>query len=466
MEDNSELHPESLRIQCKKAIEVIDKENDAYEELISKLRTNIVENDTMSGETADSIKAYASDLIFVVEYAIEANELDKVDHQTLLNEIDNVLADKVDVNEVLRGYEIHEEISYLENQISLYETRSQVEIQVLGLNAIIEDEYADQIEDLNKVLRDMHNKEERYDTIEAETKAIFSVTGEIRKIVAEAIEEITDSFINSKYIPSMSLSFKSELPITYIKNKYLGVYEYLIRYGFSDDQIVNLYNKNQTMFKNLSVTLKWSERDAILVVQKMLEMDNKIMYFPIPGQKILASKGIDDVPEFFEAEVEQYNSWSIEYSVERRYWDEICYNRLNYVLSEYDFNNNENELLKLNVDGYIEPVYAGAMIEGFADIGDIVKIYLNDGKFFYFMILDVKSNQHTKDQLSDGQVQCEYGHGYIGENGKIQLSICEFIVSGTDEDTGIIYRTSGSFLKGKYVTRAEIINHIDISEGE
>ena len=59
MEDNSELHPESLRIQCNKAIEVIDKENEAYEELISKLRTNIVENDTMSGETADSIKAYA-----------------------------------------------------------------------------------------------------------------------------------------------------------------------------------------------------------------------------------------------------------------------------------------------------------------------------------------------------------------------------------------------------------------------
>ena len=179
MEDNSELHPGSLRIQCNKAIEVIDKENEAYEELISKLRTNIVENETMSGETADSIKAYASDLIFVVEYAIEANELDKVDHQALLDEIDSVLADKVDVNEVLRGYEIHEEINYLEEQISIYEEYINQEILNLNindLNEIKEVDYRGQIADFESVLQDYKNKEERYDTIESETSVLFSNT--------------------------------------------------------------------------------------------------------------------------------------------------------------------------------------------------------------------------------------------------------------------------------------------------
>ena len=270
MEDNSELHPESLRIQCKKAIEVIDKENEAYEELISKLRTNIVENETMSGETADSIKAYASDLICVVEYAIKANEMDKADHQTLLNKVDTILADKVDVNEVLRGYDIHDEISYLENQISAYETKSQVEIQVLGLNAIMEDEYADQIEDLNKVLQDMHNKEERYDTIEAETKGLFSVTGEIKKIAEDAIEEMRNLFIDNKYVSNVNSIWKNELNIEIIKTQYFETYEYLVKNGLTNDQIVSIYNDNNMMFNNLNVTLKWSESDAKKIIQNLL----------------------------------------------------------------------------------------------------------------------------------------------------------------------------------------------------
>ena len=246
MEDNSELHPESLRIQCKKAIEVIDKENEAYEELISKLRTNIVENETMSGETADSIKAYASDLICVVEYAIKANEMDKADHQALLNKVDTILADKVDVNEVLRGYDIHDEISYLENQISVYETRSQVEIQVLGLNAIMEDEYADQIEDLNKVLQDMHNKEERYDTIEVETKGIFSDIGEIREIVSNAIYDMKGLFVYNEYRVNKNSICKSGFMKVYITNKYKNVFEYLKSIKndngdclYTDDEIIS-----------------------------------------------------------------------------------------------------------------------------------------------------------------------------------------------------------------------------------
>lgn len=283
MEDNSELHPESLRIQCKKAIEVIDKENEAYEELISKLRTNIVENETMSGETADSIKAYASDLICVVEYAIKANEMDKADHQALLNEVDTILADKVDVNEVLRGYDIHDEISYLENQISEYETRSQVEIQVLGLNAIMEDEYADQIEDLNKVLQDMHNKEERYDTIEAETKALYSVTSEIRKIAKEALAEIGESIINGVYKPTSNPLWKEELEKINIlnikhdsedyteKNKdevYEYVHNYLLQY-FSEGQIAFLYSNHRYLFNNLYATAHWSPSDCSTVIKAM-----------------------------------------------------------------------------------------------------------------------------------------------------------------------------------------------------
>jgi DNA-binding MltR family transcriptional regulator len=288
MEDNSELHPESLRIQCKKAIEVIEKENDAYEELISKLRTNIVENDTMSGETADSIKAYASDLICVVEYAIKANEMDKADHQILLDEIDSVLADKVDVNEVLRGYDIHDEISYLENQISVYETRSQVEIQVLGLNAIMEDEYADQIEDLNKVLQDMHNKEERYDTIEVETKGIFSDIGEIREIVSNAIYEMKGLFVNNEYKVNKNSICKSGFMKVYITNKYKNVFEYLKSIKndngdclYTDDEIISflkqLDNNKSYLLTSLD-SLKIYQERVYIDRLKQIEIEIGSMY--------------------------------------------------------------------------------------------------------------------------------------------------------------------------------------------
>lgn len=293
MEDNSELHPESLRIQCNKAIEVIDKENEAYEELISKLRTNIVENDTMSGETADSIKAYASDLIFVVEYAIEANELDKVDHQTFLNEIDSVLADKVDVNEVLRGYEIHEEINYLEEQISIYEEYINQEILNLNindLNEIKEVEYREQIEDLESVLQDYKNKEERYDTIEAETKTLFSSTSEIRGIATAAIHEMKGSLINDEYKPSANPRWKGKFKI--INNSFFSkndiyntsdshqskivnfdevkeyIKEYLLNHGIPEEIIETI---KPEILRSLYTTLIWSERDANVILIKIIK---------------------------------------------------------------------------------------------------------------------------------------------------------------------------------------------------
>ena len=200
MEDISELHPESLRIQCRKAVEVIDKENDAYKELINKLRTNIVENDLIAGETANSIKAYASDLIMVVEYAIKANELDKPDHQEILDSVDNVLADKVDINEVLRGEDIHDEINYINEQISVYEEYiNQIEQHEDVLNKMIKSVYQEQIEDLESILQDCKYKEERYDTIEAETNGLFANTSEIRKLLTDMLNEMRSLVVDNEY---------------------------------------------------------------------------------------------------------------------------------------------------------------------------------------------------------------------------------------------------------------------------
>ena len=276
MEDNSELHPESLRIQCNKAIEVIDKENEAYEELISKLRTNIVENDTMSGEAADSIKAYASDLIFVVEYAIEANELDKVDHQALLDEIDSVLADRVDVNEVLRGYEIHTNIINIENRIDEYDRLVEL-YNPAGEGLIMslfydnkQEEYKDQIKDLERELEDWKYKEERYDVISSNTEGLFcsstSIRNDAKKTVSGMLDLIkcnTEGYIDyykNNEDPVIVDLYKKR----YIKRKYPDLYTYLA--GLKDENgeilydsmtiisfIIKLESKDSYLLKNLNV---------------------------------------------------------------------------------------------------------------------------------------------------------------------------------------------------------------------
>ncbi len=286
MEDNSELHPESLRIQCNKAIEVIDKENEAYEELISKLRSNIVENDTMSGETADSIKAYASDLIFVVEYAIKANEMDKADHQTLLNEVDTILADKVDVNEVLRGYEIHEEIKYIEEQISIYEEYINQEILNLNindLNEIKEVDYRGQIADLKRELEDLKYKEERFNTIDAETINLFSKSSEIRKKSSLKLEDMWGLSNDAEGSPYIFGKLKAAFNIFNSgdvipesndgseesdEKVYETVHDYLLNY-FSEEQILFLYKNKVSLIKSFYAAYHWDEKNCGKVIDNM-----------------------------------------------------------------------------------------------------------------------------------------------------------------------------------------------------
>ena len=73
----------------------------------------------------------------------------------------------------------------------------------------------------------------------------------------------------------------------------------------------------------------------------------------------------------------------------------------------------------------------------------------------------MKNIQHTSKQLSVGQIQCEYGHGYLA-GGKVQLSICEFIMSERRNQNSAIFTESGRFLRGRYVIESIIIDHVDV----
>lgn len=190
------------------------------------------------------------------------------------------------------------------------------------------------------------------------------------------------------------------------------------------------------------------------------------LFFPKPGSKITVSPGTD--LSSYECTVADTNAWSLEYSIfgcQNSFGDQPCWERLKYAIEHYDYNKGCQDLLQFNLDGYKEPVYAGAMIEGYADIGDIVYVTLDNGEGFYFMILDTKSNHHVSSDFPNGQVQYEGGHGYITNSGSVQLSNCEFIMSDWAPGVNSAINTeSGAFLNGRYVTSAEIVDHVDILE--
>lgn len=196
--------------------------------------------------------------------------------------------------------------------------------------------------------------------------------------------------------------------------------------------------------------------------------NGNIMQVPKPGDVIDVSLGTD-LPTR-KAKVSKANSWSIEYSIKgcrKKYPDKLCTKRLNSALEKYSYNAGQNDLLQLDVPE-VGKCYAGAMIEGFGNIGDIAEITLDDGSKFNFMLLDTKSKHHTSAELSANsttatpQCQNDWGHGYMLNNDTVQLSICEFIVSQSNGAGSAKAYPSGSFLNNRYVTSAKIIGHADI----
>lgn len=193
--------------------------------------------------------------------------------------------------------------------------------------------------------------------------------------------------------------------------------------------------------------------------------NGKQMNVPDPGTKIDVSLGTDKPS--IKATVTNTNCWTIEYSIEgcrKNFPNALCTKRLNSALEKFSYNSGKADLLQLEVPG-LGKCYAGAMVEGFGNIGDVAEITLDDGTKFNFMLLDVKSTKHKSSELSpNNQCQNAWGHGYMSDNNsKVQLSICEFITSQTPNGVSSAKNCpSGAFLNGRYVKSAKIIGHANI----
>ncbi len=234
-------------------------------------------------------------------------------------------------------------------------------------------------------------------------------------------------------------------------------------YSLSPDGIVGNATKNAIM------SALTNTKTSPMAETKYQSIQNgKIMILPRPGDEIEVSLGIDTTNQ--KAKVSRINAWSIEYSIagcRQKFPNALCTKRLNSALDNYSYNVGKKELLLFSINQL--QCFAGAMIDGFAEIGNVVEITLDNGVQFPFLILDTKSQKHRSSELransSPGAPQCQnqYGHGYMLNGGKtVQLSICEFIVSESNGAGSATRYTNGEFLKSRYVTRAKIIGHATI----
>lgn len=242
------------------------------------------------------------------------------------------------------------------------------------------------------------------------------------------------------------------------KNTENAVIAFQRNYGLTADGLVGDATKNK-LAQVLSTPVTPSTGNYTSI------SNGKTMNVPGPGSKITVSIGTDKPS--LQATVTSTNCWSIEYSIagcRNAYPNALCTRRLNSALDKFSYNAGQNDLLKLDVPG-LGTCYAGAMVDGFGQIGDVAEVTLDNGTKFNFMILDTKSTRHTSAELSpNNQCQNEWGHGYMmSNNTKVQLNVCEFITSQSISGAGSATRyPSGSFLDGRYVTSAKIIGHANI----
>ncbi len=232
-------------------------------------------------------------------------------------------------------------------------------------------------------------------------------------------------------------------------------------HGLSPDGLVGSITKSKIneALKNPTPVIQTSVYTPIT--------NGKQMNVPDPGTKIDVSLGTDKPS--INATVTNTNCWTIEYSIDgcrKAYPNASCTKRLNSALEKFSYNSGKADLLQLEVPG-LGKCYAGAMVEGFGNIGDVSEITLDDGTKFNFMLLDVKSTKHKSSELSpDNQCQNAWGHGYMSDNNsKVQLSICEFITSQTPKGVSSAKNcpsASGTFLDSRYVKSAKIIGHANI----
>lgn len=279
MQINDKLAPDQLYLQSQNALEVIEIENEKYENLKADFQTNIIDASSL-GSTATSLKNYAEDFCLVLDKAIEANEIDKADHEAIQKAIETVYADKVDIHEVLDGFDILGKIEEAKNKIQEIENRIDEINNMSWIEGLCNSWFgSDSVTSLEtnkaeweKVLEEFQNKEHRYDGIEIDTANLLCGSEELREHIWVALVAIEQSFIDGEYCAARDSQWRIDLFRDDILEKYGDEVDYL--YNLKDANNLRLYSKDKIIY----YVNKLEEDNSSRLLSLKDIKDNKVMY--------------------------------------------------------------------------------------------------------------------------------------------------------------------------------------------
>ncbi|MBR1848780.1 MAG: peptidoglycan-binding protein [Lachnospiraceae bacterium] len=248
-------------------------------------------------------------------------------------------------------------------------------------------------------------------------------------------------------------------------------------YGKQTEAAVKKYQQDHGQEQTGRISEKMAEAIKMAVAEAIKAAEEAMKDLPTPpptstyykapktGEKITISTGIDE-PEK-EATVAAEDSWSVEKPFEKMSDNEIK-KRLKSAMEKYSYSGGDNDLLQFDIEGFGEGCYAGAMVEGFGEIGDVLEIELDNGDKFNLILFDVKYTKHYSTELDYDenrhikQCQSAWGHGrYYEDKGTVMMDPCEFIPAGSVDLHSAKNYNNGSRFVGRRVVSGNVVGHVD-----
>lgn len=280
MNRESKLHGNAIYSDCENLIKALDAEILNFNDKIDALK-DFTDNDS-EGNSVKAMNAKCLELSSIIEKMIEADRKDIRDLIILKNKVQDVYIDGADVldkmEEAERGArECFDKATSLEHAADLAEFTWEADY-LRGL-ASASRSYG---ESWMRLYTFWGGQAELYDEIDEETSSLFSEGREYHRQADAMIETFLQCRLTSPGFTvskSRKISKSRRTSINGVSEEEIYKYDhdYLLRNGFSEEQIEYLYRTKPELFSSLYITAQRASDSCPAIIQNMREELNKVV---------------------------------------------------------------------------------------------------------------------------------------------------------------------------------------------
>lgn len=279
MNRESKLHGNAIYSDCENLIKALDAEILNFNNKIDALK-DFTDNDS-EGNSVKAMNAKCLELSSIIEKMIEADRKEIRDLIILKNKVQDVYIDGADVldkmKEAERGArECFDKATSLEHAADLAEFTWEADY-LRGL-ASASRSYG---ESWMRLYTFWEGQAELYDEIDEETSSLFSEGREYHRQADAMIETFLQCRLTSPGFTvskSRKISKSRRTSINGVSEEEIYKYDhdYLLRNGFSEEQIEYLYRTKPELFSSLYITAQRASDSCPAIIQNMREELNKV----------------------------------------------------------------------------------------------------------------------------------------------------------------------------------------------